>query len=179
VQQSTYACPISDLLEQDDGLVVMALSSAYVPLLVGELLSLSSSQRSRIRLFGALEARYPSELRDLLMPYDSRLDTLVRGSKVDFAQRAAEHFILGSLSSDAFPTNVEEQLAWVSAMLDSVTARERPKRAVVDDVRIRNLARVLAGQGLSCTNALNTLRHQHGIACEQSRFRRIFLEETA
>ena len=179
VQQSKYARPISDLFRKHDrGLVLIAVSNAYVPLLVGDLSKLPNTQRDRLRLFGAADAKYPADLRPFLMPYDARLDLLVRGSKVDFAQRAAEHFLLAAATEEAFPIQLDEQRKWVEVELSRVTVKAREKREAVDDVRIREIAKELAHQGLSYTKALNTLRRQHGIACEQSRFRRLFLEAT-
>ena len=64
----------------------------------------------------------------------------------------------------------------MEASLQALTPQLRPKRAVLDDGRIRQLARSLAAQGLTYTSALHTLRKEHGVACEQGRFRRLFLE---
>ena len=179
VQQSTYAHPIRKLFRgDDDQFVLIAVSNAYVPLLVAELEELSTRHRTRLRLFGSMDAKYPSTLRMFLMPYDSRLDELVPGSKVDFAQRAAEHFIAGALAHRDFPVEVDQQREWVEARLNPVMPKRRPKREAVDDGRIREFAREFARQGLSYTSALNRLRKDRGIACEQSRFRRLFLEAT-
>lgn len=177
LQQSKYASPIGEVFaRQANGLVLVAISNAYVPLLVHELIRLERAQRDRLRLFGAVDSKYPADLRHLLMPYDARLDTLIRGSKVDFAQRAAEHFVTGMSTNASFPNGIDEQRSWVKANLDAVIVRPVEKRQAADDARIRELARKLAEQGLSHTKALSVLRQQHGIACEQSRFRRLFLE---
>lgn len=177
VQSSGFAQPVSKLFEsRASGLVLLAVSNAYVPLLVRDLEKLSDKHRARLRLFGSADAKYPPALRPQLMPYDSRLDELVSGSKVDFAQRAAEHFIIGASTEKEFPTQLDKQRTWVEANLKSITPKVNAKRQPVDDTRIRQFARELAAQGLSYTNALNRLRRHHGIACEQSRFRRLFLE---
>jgi hypothetical protein len=115
----------------------------------------------------------------MLMPYDSRLDLLIRGSKVDFAQRAAEHFLNGITADDDFPAAIDDQRTWVKDMLGRVITEPAEKRQAADDARIRALAEKMATQGLSHTKALSKLRQQYGIACEQSRFRRLFLEATA
>lgn len=178
VQQTKYATPIVHLFEKHKrGLLLIAVSNAYASLLASDLESLSMSQRDRLRLFATADARFPGNLRSQLMPYDARVDALVRGSKVDFAQRAAEHFIRGSLDS-RFPAELDGQRKWVEEKLSRIPVAARPKRANVDDDRIREIARELASKGLSYTTALNVLRRQHGVACEQSRFRRLFLEAT-
>lgn len=177
LQQSPYASSISELFAGEvDGLVLVALSNSYVPLLSEELHGLAEMQRDRLRLFGAVDSKYPVELRRYLMPYDARLDVLVRGSKVDFAQRAAEHFVKGLLDHEAFPVDLDGQRSWVASSLDRVVLEPVKKRQVLDDAQIRAVAGRLAGQGLTHTKALHVLRQEHGIACEQSRFRRLFRE---
>lgn len=179
VRQSKYASPFTELFKHHDGgLVVIAVSNAYVPLLASELAGLSKSRRESLRLFGSADAKYSPDLRRFLMPYDGRLDALVRGSKVDFAQRAAEHFVAGGSAGDSFPTLLEDQRRWVETELGKVVSETRAKREPVDDARIREIARDLAKQGLTYTTALRCLRNQRGIACEQSRFRRLYLEAT-
>lgn len=179
IQQSPYATSVDEMFAGPvKGLVLIALSSAYVPLVMHDLNRLDDEERARLRLFGASETKYPAELRAMLLPYDARLDRVVRGSKVDFAQRAAEHFVSACEASDQFPTTLATQRDWVEAELSKVVARETPKRRSVDDDEIRRLASKFAAQGVGQSRALAILRHEQGIACEQSRFRRLFLEVT-
>lgn len=180
LQGSRYAAPLREVLtgKRASGLILIAVSSAYVPLLTHQLSQLEREQRERLRLFGAVDSKYPPDLRGMLMPYDRRLDALIRGSKVDFAQRAAEHFVAGCAAEDAFPSALEQQRAWVQAKLDSVVAQSNKKRQVMDDAEIRVIAAKLAAQGVCQTRALLILRQQRGIACEQGRFRRLFIEAT-
>lgn len=160
------------------GLVLVAVSSAYVLLLTDEFSALKTEHRARLRLFGAASAQYPSDLREQLMPYDKRLDTLLPGPKVDFAQRAAEHFATGCSSDDSFPTELTRQHAWVRGKLSKVAVLPAKPRQSADDARIRAIAAKLAAKGISQTRALAILRGDQGIACEQTRFRRLFLEAT-
>lgn len=176
LQESKYAVPFQQVFGADTGLVLIAVSSAYVPLLTSQLCQLESAQRDRLRLFGAVDSRYPHQLSHLLLPYDKRLDALVRGPKIDFAQRAAEHFISGCISGDAFPATLELQRAWVNTQLEVVASLSPKKRQVVSDAEIRAIAAKLAAQGICQTRALSILRQQRGVACEQRRFRRLFLE---
>jgi hypothetical protein len=178
LSRSPYATPINDLFDENaDHLICIAVSNSYVPLMSDDLARLDKKRRDRLRLFGAADSKYQPALRPMLMPYDRRLDTLVRGSKVDFAQRAAEHFIVALTTDKHFPTSVDEQRAWVAATLDEVPIKAQEKRQVVDDAKIMELAGGLAAQGHSHTRALGILRKQ-GIACEQGRFRRLFIEAT-
>lgn len=179
LSRSPYATPINTIFGGNaDQLVFVAVSNSYVPLISEELTQLDKTRRDRLRLFGAADSKYQPALRPLLMPYDGRLDALVRGSKVDFAQRAAEHFIVGMSTDSYFPNSVDEQRAWVTATLDKVPVKAVERRQVVDDAKIKECARKLAAQGYSHTKALGILRKQEGIACEQSRFRRLFIEAT-
>lgn len=179
LSRSPYATPLKNIFDRNsDHLVLIAVSNSYVTLIAEELARLDESARDRLRLFGAADSKYPAALRSLLMPYDGRLDALVRGSKVDFAQRSAEHFIEGMTSDKHFPTRVDEQRAWVTAALSRVPVKAPQRRQVVDDAKIIEFARKLAAQGHSHTKALGILRKQNGIACEQSRFRRLFIEAT-
>lgn len=178
LSRSPYATPINRLFDESaDHLICIAVSNSYVPLISDELARLDKARRDRLRLFGAADSKYQPALRPMLMPYDRRLDTLVRGSKVDFAQRAAEHFIVALTTVKHFPTGVDEQRAWITATLGKVPIKALEKRQVVDDEKIMGLARKLSAQGHSHTKALGILRKQ-GIACEQSRFRRLFIEAT-
>jgi hypothetical protein len=158
--------------------VIVAVSNAYVQLIASDLDGLLENQRARLRLICTADARYTLRLRPYLIAYDSRLDEIVPGSKVDFAQRAAEHFISGALDDPHFPEDADEQRDWVRERLKHIPPKMRLKRKTVDDARLQQLAEGFAREGLSYTGALNLLRQQHGIACEQSRFKRIFLEVT-
>ena len=180
LQQSRYAVPIREVLAESasDGLILIALSSGYVPLLADQLHQLEPGQRERLRLFGAVDSKYPPDLLPLLMPYDARLDALIRGSKVDFAQRAAEHFVVGCVSDQEFPLGLQQQRGWVEAKLAKVAVQSVTRRQTLADVEIRAIAAKLAAQGVRQTKALTILRRERGIACEQSRFRRLFLEAT-
>jgi hypothetical protein len=159
-------------------MVLVAVSSAYVALIAQQLSQLAAVLRVRLRLFGAVDSKYPSDLRPQLMPYDARLDSLVRGSKVDFAQRAAEHFVAGCLTN-SFPTDLEQQRNWVQTEMARVATRaSAPKRRALNDAEIRAIAADLAARGIGQSKALSILRQERQVACEQSRFRRLFLEAT-
>jgi hypothetical protein len=147
-------------------------------LLADQLHQLEPGQRERLRLFGAVDSKYPPDLLPLLMPYDARLDVLIRGSKVDFAQRAAEHFVAGCVSDPKFPLGLPQQRSWVEESLAKVAVHAVARRQALADVEIRAIAAKLAAEGVCQTKALTILRKERGIACEQSRFRRLFLEAT-
>jgi len=155
-------------------LVLACLSRAYLPFVVDALKKLS---RERLRIFGAgLQSVLPPVLAECLLPYDDRLESLSPGTRADFAQRALLHYATTIYGGSQM--TLEHDKAAVSNALEKVKPRPRgPKRPSAGDAAIRDIIRrLLPSIGKRRSVMLRHLRSVEGIACEQSRFNRLFTE---
>lgn len=172
---SPFARKLSSDVAADKGLILVALSDAYLEMLSGDLLALPDSARARIRLFTrAPRSRVPADLHGSLMPYDDRLDgedSTHRGTRDNFAARALKHFVetiwvVGdSRSSEAHWAKVEEDLAgW---RMPIKAERQRASDATIIELMIAHWA----STGGTHSRLLKLLRHDLHIQCEQGRCR--------
>ena len=111
-----------------------------------------------------------------VMPYDDRLDgpnSPVRGTRSDFPQRAARHFvkILASMDGNSASHHVDA----VTAELEHMRPPAKHNRRRLSDEEIRATIQshwdVVDGQS---STMLRHLRDKLGVACEQSRFAELF-----
>ena len=158
----------------DDGLVLAALSDAYIELVAADAEALPSNTRTRLRLFTRAPLhRIAAILRPLVMPYDDRLDGLdspLRGTRSDFPGRALRHFTDQILTSDD-DRDASAHADAVSAAMTNWTYPERPRRVRHDDPTLRSLiARYWDANGGSTSRLLPFFRRELNIACEQGRF---------
>jgi hypothetical protein len=158
-------------------LFVLALSSAYLELVVEDLLSLSSAELSRVRLTGPRRVTdVPEALRTIHLPYDDRLDgarSPIRGTESDFPQRAALHFVQLVLARKAhLGPQGHKQL--VLGALQHWPRKTMPKRKRLPEPALRRaIGAVLRKCNGQWSKALRVLRDDRKIACEQKRFRKI------
>jgi hypothetical protein len=160
----------------DTEAIYLALPSTYLALIADELAALADSPwADRTWVFTSARGRtlLPTSLVSRALPYDARLEVVgPSGTQSDFPQRALRHFIALSLpakvSVDAAFQAVEQAL--------SVAAPRRKvvRRMVSDDELIAQLRRSWSDQRGQSSRLLAHLRHDLGIACEQSRFRRLW-----
>lgn len=167
---SPFARPLADFVADDDGPILAALSDAYLAMIAAEILALPDAVLARLRIFTRTPpSRIASALRPYVMPYDDRLDgpdSVVRGTRSDFAGRALRHFVdlgaTGSVATDA---------AAVEAALTGWRLPAKHDRARHDDAALLDLIREhWASVGGSSSRLLRLFRDDLGIACEQSRF---------
>lgn len=165
----------STAVEEEDGLILAALSSSYVAMIADEWSRWPAERKARLRLFTKEEPRgLCDELRAAWMPYDDRLDALGNGhagTQGDFAQRALRHFATtvgdrGELESDR---------AAVLRSLEGLKPREVPTRTRSTDDEIKDLIRAnWETVGGRSGAMLRHLRDHLGVACEQGRFKGLF-----
>jgi hypothetical protein len=170
--------PLKRLIEQrKDALVILALSARYLQMVAPELVKLEPAARRRLRIVGAASASIPAELQSVVMPYDARLNDPASGapgSQATFAQRAAVHF-LRLIAQDTRRRGVESHAALVQRSLKTLQAPRRARRKQVSDARLRSIIkRYMCKAVQSPSGALRAIREQHRLACEQSRFRRLW-----
>jgi hypothetical protein len=111
--------------------ILVALSQTYAKLIIEALDALSDSEVKRLRIVGfSLADKLPERLSRQVLPYDGRLQSLLPGTMMDFAQRALLHFAEGGLH--ACPVgDVSEHCHWVEATLAGRTAPVRALRTGV------------------------------------------------
>lgn len=163
--------------ESPHSTVVLALPANYFTMILGDIEKLDAANLKRLRIIGPPKHAVPSYLQTLWLPYDERLDGpdgSNPGTRSDFPQRAARHFL----------EVIWPQMARVSAkvhaevVLDALSPLAYPsipKRRRLDDQDLVSAIKSLwlRAQGKS-TCMLRILRDEERIACEQSRFKDLF-----
>lgn len=164
--------------EHAQATVVVTLSAAYAALVADDLAALPGSVLARVRIVGpASDSVLPPPLRPCWMPYDVRFDGPdgpLPGTRADFAQRAARHFVgmIGRGGSTA--SAAEHQVAVLDMLRDWRHARV-PDRRRLDDAGIRAfILRRWEAAGGSSSRMLRLLRDEERICCEQGRFAALF-----
>lgn len=164
-------------LTSTDGLILVAVGSAYLRMLEPVLLSLPDGSLDRLRIFaGAANSTTSVRLRAQILPYDARLDgpqSPIRGTKIDFASRALYHFVTTVLR-DQPSAEVTTQAEQVEAIMGSWTRSSVSIGGRRSDADIKTLLRQHWDRaGGSATKLLRVLRDELAIACEQKRFARL------
>lgn len=167
-----------ELAGDSGALIVAALPGAYVAMIGQDLAQLPPGVRARVRIVGAPRSTVPPTLADLWMPYDARFDGPASpnaGTRGDFAQRAARHF-LAEVASRAPTAGAAEHAATVRGLLARLPEAERGarRRAGSDTELIGAIGELLPKAHGRSGVTLRLLRREAGWACEQGRFRRLF-----
>ena len=162
--------------QNPDSLVLVALPSSYLQMVVEDIESLSDSEVDRVRIFTSSSGRssVSERIRKVVLPYDERLEgSLFPGTRNDFAQRALRHFI-ESLSGHRLSLKKSHEA--VARALMAMSSRQLPTRVRKTDDEIRMLLEQnWIDFGGSSTRLLRYLRDDALVACEQSRFRNLWL----
>lgn len=181
--QSPFARDLNKVLninEAPEDLILVSLPSAYLRMIGARLAQLPDDLLLRLRVFsggdlGGIDAR----LRQLVMPYDGRLDgpdSASPGTLSDFASRALVDFV-----SWVLPTlpraGAQEHRNAVAGRLQGWRHPSRPKRDRYEDEHLlalirQNQSSATAGAG----QMLRLFRDRLGIACEQKRFSRLYAQ---
>jgi hypothetical protein len=156
------------------GRILVALTRPYAEMVGSSLLESDPAVLPRLRIFGAaLPTALPRALRPAVVPYDDRLDTILPGTRADFSQRALFHFV-----KFVAPKNVaqdrEEDFAAVSASLKRAVVPDRIRRPRRTDEEILGLISARLQSEFGIARILRALREEEGVACEQSRFSRLY-----
>ncbi|MGN7610933.1 hypothetical protein ACQZV8_02495 [Magnetococcales bacterium HHB-1] len=160
-------------------IVCMALPSVYFSMVQKDLLMLPESQRMQLRIFGPTKVKtVPASLRSQIMPYDARFDgpeSPNPGTKSDFAARAMRHFIEHILPHSESKMDLDTHAMAVRQSLSSLPYPAQLNRKKVSDQHIQQLIYEIwdEAEGRSGV-ALRILRDKRHIACEQSRFAKLF-----
>src|SRR5271157_1486274 len=100
-----YATPMVQVFEQFDGLIIIGASRPYIKMIAGALAALSDAHIARLRILGAqADDLLPARLAGCLHHYDvEEVNSVIPGTRYDFAQRALLYFVKG-LSQQASPS---------------------------------------------------------------------------
>jgi len=154
-------------------IVLLAVPSTYLSMLHEDLMSLKDEHISRLRIitseFGA--ARLTGKLREMVLPYDERLEgnASYAGTRNDFAQRALRHFV-EELHGHELPFGIAHER--VTSAMKVLTKRNPPIREKksdqsIEDLLLQNWHRCRGSQ----SSLLRWLRDDQLVSCEQGRFR--------
>lgn len=171
--QSPFHCD----LEASDGLILAALSRPYLDMVAQEWAQWPTERVERLRLFcKGPPSGLPPELSRQWMPYDDRLDLsggARGGTQADFAQRALRHFAehMGPQTGE-----LDQDRQWVENALAPFILGARPdRRRMMDADLIDLIGREWDAAGGRSGAMLRRLRRELNIACEQARFKDLFL----
>ncbi|QPF71469.1 hypothetical protein G8A07_00050 [Roseateles sp. DAIF2] len=170
--------PVAALLEGDEfEQVLLAMPSTYLAMIAAELGTVDPELvRRKLRIFSSPKSLsvLPASLQACVLPYDERLEsTELSGTLSDFPQRSLRHF---ASQVNAQGASLAEARAMVTAALAGLPVREKPQRQKLSDEEITQALRQQwwPHEG-SSTKLLRYLRDEAGIACEQGRFRQLWL----
>ena len=156
------------------GRILVALTRPYAEMVGSSLVESDPAILPRLRIFGAaLSAALPSALRPAVAPYDDRLDAILPGTRTDFSQRALLHFV-NCVAAKNEARDREADFAAVEAALRRVAAPDRMRRPRRTDEEILQLISARLESEFGIARILRALRDEEGIACEQSRFSRLY-----
>ena len=171
--------PIAELVRSGRRkLFFIALSGPYADLVSEDLMSLSDSELKRVRLFGRkLTDVLSRPFHSCVMPYDERFDgpeSPIPGTLSDSAQRAMRHFVQEILPK-ADGADVSHHRDLVTKAFDGIEFPTRPQRAAKSDNEIIGLIQDNWDRARGRSSLmLRYLRDVEQVACEQSRFRKLF-----
>lgn len=156
--------------------ILIAMPASYLELVARDLEGLTKEHANRLRIFTSPrgERVVPQHLVHAVMPYDERLQGSSRpGTQGDFPQRAMTHFVF-DLDGTHLP--LLKARACVINALSSCSAQTIPPREKRTDAELLEILRANWSkcEGRS-THLLRYLRDEALVACEQGRFRRLWL----
>jgi hypothetical protein len=168
----------TDAAKRNSGRILIALSRPYAAMVGESLSALPPRALARLRIFGAsLDSVLPASLHSAIVPYDDRLDAIFPGTRSDFSQRAMFHFVR-SIAPISVPDR-EADFAAVVAALGGLRFPIRPRRPRRTDEEILSLILKRLQSKSGAGRMLTALRKEEGIACEQSRFGRLYRDAVA
>jgi hypothetical protein len=157
--------------------VLLALPSGYLELIAQDLDELTTAQVAQIRIITSKlgEDALPARLRRLVLPYDERLEgSTYAGTRTDFPQRALRHFVTELGGHNLDPATADDKV-WNT--MEALKKPVLPMRVKKSNDEISALLRANWDQyGGSSSRLLRFLRDDALVACEQSRFRGLWLQ---
>lgn len=170
---SVYSDGWGDVAGRKSGRILVALSRPYAEMVGASLAKAPPKMLGRLRIFGAsLESALPASLHGAIAPYDERLNKILPGTRTDFAQRAMLHFARAVTAKPS--KDREDDFAVVRSALKNHKFPRQIRRPRMTDEEILAVIKKRLQMQSGATQMLVALRHEEGIACEQSRFGRLY-----
>jgi hypothetical protein len=161
------------LAGRKSGRVLVALSRPYAKMVGDSLSTLPPGVRGRLRIFGAsLQSALPKSLHPNIAPYDERLNVILPGTRSEFAQRALLHFVRSIATKPS--SGLDDDFAAVRSALKRLKMPQHVHRPRLTDKEILVIIRKRLRIRTGVVQMLTALRHEEGIACERSRFSRLY-----
>jgi hypothetical protein len=170
--------PLSNLINSQpkSSLVFIALPASYLEMVASDLAFVRADHVRNIRIFTSTAGANTlgSNLQRVVMPYDDRLEGIANhdGTRTDFPHRALKHFVA---ELQGHKLTILPAKASIRNAMDNSRRRIVPKRNRATDRQIVELlhANWVAYDG-SAYKLLRYLRDEALVACEQSRFSRLW-----
>ena len=158
-------------------LVLAVLPASYLAMVGEELAALPEEVQRTLRIIGPRRAEeVPEDLRFHWLPYDWRLDspeTGFNGTTADFPHRALRHFVT-QMPDNLVRLSTQRHRELVEQALSGFTPYVQKSGAKASDEEVIGVIRGLWDRcDGNRARVLRELRAHSGIACEQSRFRRL------
>lgn len=170
---TVYSDEWSDVAGRKSGRILVALSRPYAEMIGASLADAPPKMFERLRIFGvSLEAALPANLHAAIAPYDERLNAIFPGTRTDFAQRAMLHFARSVAIKPS--QGREDDFAAVRSSLKSLKLPRLVQRTRLTDEEILAVIKKRLRMQSGAARMLVALRHEEGVACEQSRFGRLY-----
>jgi hypothetical protein len=170
--------PLAAQLPRQRGAIVVALPRSYLSMVHDDLCQLPPATLARTRIITTSDVELDPRLRTQAIHYDARLNGLggeFSGAMASLVQRGALHFV-GQVLGDGRLKSIEAERRRVFALLQALPAPNFPKRKKMTDAGITDMIFERSPPlSFTASGALRALR-ERGIACEQSRFERLFVE---
>lgn len=172
--------PLSDLINSGDySKIFISTSASYLDLITTDLLKCSPKELKKVLIFtsplGQKKIELNQVLKSQIIPYDERFEDKksgYSGTRVDFPQRTLRHFV-EILNLENKPTTLSQQK--VLTFLSNLKKPTLPSRLRLSDEEIKKIIKINwdANFGLS-HKLLKHIRHVELVACEQSRFKKLW-----
>jgi hypothetical protein len=169
------------LSSRPNRVVFLALPASYLRMVSEDLAAVPEKAARRLRIFTSEVGKnaVPAHLRECVLPYDERLESLggYDGTRAEFPQRALRHFVE---ELAAHKLALADAHVAVAAALEGLGRRTTPIRQRRTDAQIAKILRQRwRAYGGSSTRLHRYLRDDALVACEQSRFRALWREVRA
>ncbi|MEY9242500.1 hypothetical protein ABIF27_003155 [Bradyrhizobium elkanii] len=173
VLTSVYSDDWRGVAGRKSGRILIALSRPYAEMVGASLAAAAPKMLGRLRIFGAsLEIALPASLHGAIAPYDERLNSILPGTRTDFAQRAMLHFARSVATKPS--RGREDDFVGVRSALKNLELPRLVQRPRLTDEEILAVIQKRLRIQSGAARMLAALRHEEGVACEQSRFGRLY-----
>jgi hypothetical protein len=173
-----YKTPLINIISEHAGPVFIALPSNYLTMIEDELTKAIKESSKKVRVITSSSTDINPTLASVAIRYDQRLNTMSNGpsgANASFVQRALLNFSRTISKHSAEHEPVTTQQALVNDSFKDIDSVRKVKRLKVSEGHLFTIIQsALANENVSSNKLLENLRRFEGIACEQTRFKRLY-----